>query len=140
MTAGFEGTILAWAGLLAVAQLLLMAVPANLQMGSDWLAGPRDSEPPRELGVVPARLKRAFENHVEGLVMFAAAVAAVALTGASSALTEGAAAVYLVARVVYVPLYAFGIPWVRSAVWAVGFFATATMLAAAALGPAGGAA
>ena len=133
MTAGFEGTILAWAGLLAAAQLLLMAVPANLQMGSDWLAGPRDTAPPRELTGAPARLKRAFENHVEGLVMFAAAVAAVALTGVSSPVTEGAATVYLVARVVYVPLYAFGVPWVRSMVWAVGFFATIVMLVAAAL-------
>lgn len=132
MTAGFEGTILAWAGLLAVVQLLLAAVPANLQIGSEWLAGPRDGPPPRELTGVPARLKRAFDNHVEGLVMFAAAVAAVAATGASSGVTEGAAAVYLAARAVYVPLYAFGVPWVRSLVWAVGFFATVVMLVAAA--------
>jgi len=88
MTAGFEGTILAWAGLLAAAQLLLMAVPANLQMGSDWLAGPRDTAPPRELTGAPARLKRAFENHVEGLVMFAAAVAAVVVFVVFGPLTE----------------------------------------------------
>ncbi|MDP1577536.1 MAG: MAPEG family protein, partial [Cypionkella sp.] len=35
------------------------------------------------------------------------------------------------ARVLYVPAYAFGLrPW-RSAIWAVGFFATLTLIVAA---------
>lgn len=127
----FEGRVLALAGLLAVAQLLHYAVLANLQVSSDWLAGPRDE--PRALTGRPARYQRAFNNHIEGLVIFAAAVTAVALTGASSGLTETAAAVYLVARIVYVPCYGFGLsPW-RSIVWGVGFFATLALLLAAAL-------
>lgn len=130
LPAAFEARILALAGLLAVVQLLHAAVLANLQVGTEYLAGPRDE--PRALTGRPARWKRAFENHVEGLVLFGAAVAAVALTGSSSGLTEGAAAVYLAARVVYPPLYGFGLaPW-RTVAWAAGFFATLTMLVAAA--------
>jgi uncharacterized MAPEG superfamily protein len=37
----------------------------------------------------------------------------------------------LVARVIYIPLYAFGVPLWRSAIWGVGFFATILMLIAA---------
>ncbi|MEO1687888.1 MAG: MAPEG family protein, partial [Pseudomonadota bacterium] len=40
---------------------------------------------------------------------------------------------FLVARVVYVPLYALGIPYLRSLVWMVGFIATILMLLAALL-------
>ena len=131
LAASVEGTVLALAGLLAVVQLCHAAVLANLQIGTDYLAGPRDEG--RELTGRPARWKRAFDNHVEGLVIFAAAVLAVALTGASSGVTEGAAWIYLAARVIYPPLYGFGLsPW-RSIVWAVGFFATIALLLAALL-------
>lgn len=130
LPAAFEGWILALAGLLAIVQLVHAAVLANLQIGTDYLAGPRDEK--RELEGRPARWKRAFENHVEGLVIFAVAVLAVALTDSSSGLTRGAAVVYLLARIVYPPLYGYGVtPW-RSAVWAVGFFATLVLLLAAA--------
>ncbi|MDZ7768046.1 MAG: MAPEG family protein [Woeseiaceae bacterium] len=46
-------------------------------------------------------------------------------------MTPAAAWTYLVARVVYVPVYASGVFLVRSIVWGVGFGATLVMLAAA---------
>ncbi|MFT6774800.1 MAG: putative MAPEG superfamily protein [Paracoccaceae bacterium] len=124
-----EITILALSGLLACAQLLLMAVPVNLQLGPKWTAGARDE--PRPLTGVAGRLKRAYENQVEGLVLFAVAAICVTLLEASSPVTRGAAVAYLVARVIYIPLYAFGVPLWRSAIWGVGFFATILMLIAA---------
>ena len=124
-----ELQVLGWAALLAVVQLFLYAVPANLALGSDYLAGPRDQK--RELEGRAARLQRAFNNHVEGLVLFTAAAVVVTLGGASGPFTQGCALVYLAARVVYVPLYATGSkPW-RSVVWGFGFFATVAMLVAA---------
>jgi uncharacterized MAPEG superfamily protein len=49
----------------------------------------------------------------------------------STVVTQNAAWVYLVARVLYIPAYAYGLrPW-RSAVWGVGFIATLTMIVAA---------
>lgn len=127
----FEVRILAFAGLLAAVQLLLMAVPANVQLGSKYVASARDT--PRPLSGIPARLQRAFQNHMEGLVLFAVAVVVVTLGGASSPLTEGCALAYLAARLVYIPLYAFGVPYLRSLVWAIGSGATVVMLGSAVL-------
>ncbi|MBX2856020.1 MAG: MAPEG family protein [Rhodobacteraceae bacterium] len=124
-----EVEVLAYAVLLAVAQLFLFAIPANLTIGSRYLAGPRDGGV--KLEGVPARLQRAFLNHIEGLVLFMAAVVVVTLGDASSNRTETAAWVYLTARIVYVPLYAAGTPYVRSLVWATGFIATLSMVVVA---------
>ena len=124
-----ELTVLALAALLAVAQLFLFAIPANRELTSEYLAGPRDEK--RELSPRTARLQRAFNNHMEGLLLFAIAVVAVVLGEKSSAVTGGAAVVYLLARVVYVPAYALGWNPGRSIIWGVGFVATLVMLLAA---------
>jgi uncharacterized MAPEG superfamily protein len=124
-----EVTVLGWAVLLAAVQLVLFAVPANRQLGPAYTAGPRDVK--RELTGVPARLQRAFANHVEGLVLFTAAVAVVTLGDASTPVTRTAAILYLAARVLYVPAYALGAPYLRSLIWAVGFFATVMMVVVA---------
>ena len=69
-----------------------------------------------------------MNNHFEGLILFTIAVVVVTLGQQSSGVTQIAAWTYLGARILYVPAYAFGWrPW-RSAIWAVGFFATLTML------------
>lgn len=125
---------LALAGLLQMAQIGLMAVPANRDLGPDWTAGPRDTPPPRPLSPLAGRLQRAVANHFEGLALFTLAVLVVTLAGKGSALTAACVWVYLGARILYVPAYALGwTPW-RSVVWAAGFFATAVMLLAALLG------
>jgi uncharacterized MAPEG superfamily protein len=62
------------------------------------------------------------------------AVAVVSLAEANSALTAACAWGYLVARVLYVPAYFYGlVPW-RSVIFAVGYLATGLMLIAALLG------
>ncbi len=80
---------------------------------------------------MPGRLKRALENHFEGLVLFTIAVLVVVLGEASNQLTETCAWAYLWARILYVPAYASGVFLVRSLIWSVGFAATAIMLIAA---------
>lgn len=131
-----ELTVLALAGLLQVVQFALMSVPANLELGSGKTLGPRD---PDRLGkplieqVSPrtGRLFRALNNHFEGLILFTLAVVVVTLSGQSSGLTAACAWTYLIARVLYVPAYAYGlVPW-RSLIWMVGFAATTLMLLAA---------
>ncbi|MEL7465665.1 MAG: MAPEG family protein [Pseudomonadota bacterium] len=124
-----ELTALALAGLLQVVQFVLMAVPANIQLGPDKTAGPRDGG--LELTGMAGRLHRAMNNHFEGLILFTIAVVVVTLGEQSTAYTATCAWVYLGARVLYVPAYASGIMYLRSAIWAVGFFATVAMLAAA---------
>lgn len=123
-----ELTALALAGLLQVVQYALFAIPANLELGTGYTAGPRDADLPRPLSPRTARLKRAMDNHFEGLILFTLTVTVVTLGGKSGAITQTCAWAYLGARVLYIPAYAFGwTPW-RSAIWAVGFLATFAML------------
>lgn len=127
-----ELTALALAGLLQVAQYVLMSVPANLELGLGKTLGPRDDTDLREaLSPRTARLYRALDNHFEALILFTLAVVVVTLSGQSTWFTATCAWVYLVARLAYVPAYAFGlVPW-RSVVWVVGFLATIAMILAA---------
>lgn len=121
-----ETAALALAALLQAAQIGLAAVSMNRDVGARWNASPRDSQP--EFSALTGRLRRAVNNHFEGLVLFTIAVVLVSLTDAANALTTLCAWLYLLARVFYVPAYAFGwSPW-RSLIWAVGFLATMVMI------------
>lgn len=126
-----EIQVLAYAGLLQFIQILLMAVPVNIQLGPAYTAGPRDEE--RKPSGIPGRLKRAVDNHFEGLALFTIAVIVVVLGNATTALTAQCAWAYLIARILYVPAYASGVYLLRTVIWAVGFFATLIMLLVAVL-------
>ena len=126
-----ELTALALAGLLQAVQFTLFAVRANLELGVVYTSSPRDRPPLRQMSTLTGRLQRALNNHFEGLILFTLAVVVVTLGNQSTPVTQTAAWTYLGARVLYIPAYAFGWhPW-RSAIWAVGFFATLTMIVAA---------
>ncbi|WP_022702494.1 MAPEG family protein [Pseudorhodobacter ferrugineus] len=126
-----ELTTLALAALLQTVQFALFAVPANMELGTGYTSSARDRAPSRQLSERTARLQRAMNNHFEGLILFTIAVVVVTLGQQSTQVTQTAAWVYLAARVLYIPAYAFGWrPW-RSAIWGVGFFATVTMIVAA---------
>ena len=128
-----ELTALALAGLLQAVQFILFAVPANIELGPGYTSSARDRPPSRQLSTVTARLQRAMNNHFEGLILFTLAVLVVTLGDQSTPVTQTAAWAYLGARLLYIPAYALGLrPW-RSAIWAVGFFATLTMIAASLL-------
>ena len=124
-----ELKILGYAALLQLVQFFVMALPVNLQLGVAYTAGNRDEQ--KQITGVAGRLKRALDNHFEGLILFTIAVLVVTLGGASSQLTEACAWAYLWARVLYVPAYASGVFLVRSLIWTVGFIATGVMLVAA---------
>jgi len=121
-----EVAILGWAGLLLVAQFVLMAVAVNLELGPAYTGGPRDER--REPTGMAGRLYRAFNNMIEAMVFFTIAVVVVTLGDAATPATTLAAQAFLVARVLYIPAYASGVPMLRSVVWAVGFFASVFML------------
>lgn len=126
-----ELTALALAGLVQAVQFALFAVPANVELGTGYTSGPRDTPPPRPLSPLTGRMQRALNNHFEGLILFTLAVVVVTLGNQSTEVTRYAAWTYLGARILYIPAYALGWrPW-RSAIWAVGFFATLIMLIAA---------
>ena len=113
-----EIQMLAWAIVLGVVQLLLAATLTTQQRGLKWNVSARDDALPPLTGVA-ARLDRAFRNFMETFAFFAAAVLAVVASGRGDATTALGAQLYFWGRVVYVPLYALGIPYVRTLVWTV---------------------
>ena len=128
-----ELTALTLAALLQMAQFILYAIPANLELGTRYTGGSRDFAPDKPMSKRTARLGRALQNHFEGLILFGIAVTIVTVSDQSTSVTAACAWLYLLARVVYIPAYAYGLnPW-RSVIWAVGWFATAALLVAALL-------
>ena len=121
-----ETTALALAALLQAVQIGLAAASMNRDVGLSWNASPRDTQP--EFSALTGRLRRAVNNHFEGLILFTIAVVVVVLSDASSPLTVLCSWTYLLARLLYIPAYAFGwSPW-RSVIWAAGFIATLVMI------------
>jgi uncharacterized MAPEG superfamily protein len=97
-------------------QVVLAAQLANRQYGLRWAASPRDEETPPP-GVLLGRVRRALSNMLETFPLFAAAVLAVAVTHRLNAWSLVGAHLYFWARLAYLPLYAAGVPLVRSLVW-----------------------
>ena len=124
-----ELTALSLAALLHSVQIGLAGWFMNRDAGVDYNISPRDTQP--EFSVLTGRLRRAVNNHFEALAFFTIAVVVVTLSGAASGLTAACGWIYLAARVLYVPAYAFGwAPW-RSVIFGVGFTATLVMILAA---------
>jgi uncharacterized MAPEG superfamily protein len=82
-----------------------------------WLMGPRDDAKP--VGVVAARLNRALTNFLETFPLFAAARLACDFAGKFGPMTYYGAILYVAGRALFVPIYAAGLPAVRTLVWAV---------------------
>jgi uncharacterized MAPEG superfamily protein len=104
--------------LLGLFHILLAGGLVTASRGLQWNMSNRDGEPP-PVSPHAARAQRASANFLETYPFFAAAVVAAIAMGRHGYLAETGALVYLCARAVYLPVYIFGIPVVRSLIWAV---------------------
>lgn len=132
MKTAAELQLLAAAIVVGIVQLLWAAVAARGQQDLKWAAGPRDEAMP--IHGVAARLDRAFRNFMETFPFFAAAVLVAYLAARLGTLTLWGAGLYVAARAIYVPVYAAGIPRLRTLIWLVslvgiGMIVTAIFLA-----------
>ena len=125
-----EIQILCWAIVLGLVQLVIATTMATLQQGLPYNLSPRDLPPP-PVSTVTARLQRAFGNFKETFVFFAAAVLIVTALGKTGGSSVLGAQIYLAARVIYVPVYAAGIPALRTLVWTVSIVGIVMVLLAA---------
>ena len=107
--------LLGAAALIGLVQLCWAATASQRQRGFAWASGPRDE--PRPISGVPARLQRAMGNYLETFPIFAASLLAAVALGHTGGATLAGAWLYVVARALYVPLYAAGIPVLRSLMW-----------------------
>ncbi len=80
--------------------------------------GARDEELPPPKPIV-GRLARAEANFLETFPVMIAAVLIVSAAGLNNEKTALGAMLWLGARVIYLPLYALGIPYLRTLAWLV---------------------
>lgn len=114
-----EFIMLAFTLILALVQIGAAGMARTAELGAKWNAGPRDADVPPP-GKLAGRLMRAQSNLFETLPIFAAAVIMAHIAGKDGVmLTLVGTHLYFFGRLVYLPLYAFGVPYVRSLVWLV---------------------
>jgi uncharacterized MAPEG superfamily protein len=102
--------------ILGLVHIVLASHSASLQRGYRWAASARDQSQPPLTGVA-GRLERASANFLETFPFFVAMVVVVHAAGAYGDLSKWGAVLYLVGRILYLPLYAFGVYLVRSLAW-----------------------
>ena len=112
----FELNCLAWAIILGLAHILFAGNARTMELGVKWNTGARD-EKVKALSPITGRLLRAQANFFETFPLFASAVLIVAVSNNYSSYSHYGCMIYLAARILYFPLYAFGIPVVRTIVW-----------------------
>lgn len=122
-----ELKMLAWSVALGLVHVLLGAALVTRQRGLAWNVGARDATLPPPTGVA-ARVDRALRNFLETFPFFAAAALAVVVLERGDATTALGAQCYFWARLVYVPVYAAGIPYLRTLIWAVSIWGLLQLL------------
>jgi uncharacterized MAPEG superfamily protein len=111
-----------------LAVLALFFIQTMLAPTAQWLLGrganvkdalgARDNPPP--MPVSGARLDRALRNMIEAMFLFLPLALLAEIKGITDGLAVQGAAVFLIARIAYVPAYVSAIPGLRSLIWVVG--------------------
>jgi uncharacterized MAPEG superfamily protein len=120
-----EITILILYGFLVIVTLMMQATGAMTQLGMGYLLSSRDDH--RTVSGIAGRLERALNNSVTAMALFAPAVLLIVVTDSSTNQSVLACQAFLIARIVYLPAYAFGLVGIRSLAWTVGLLSTALL-------------
>jgi uncharacterized MAPEG superfamily protein len=111
-----ELTVLAWGCILGLVHIFVAVRFKTRQYGSKWNMGARDDALPEPQPIV-GRLARAQANFFETFPIYAAAALIVSTALLNDRWTAIGAWVWLGARIVYLPLYALGVPVLRTIVF-----------------------
>lgn len=120
-----ELTLLAAYGILIIITLLLQVLGSMSTLSMGYMMSARDE--PREVGKMTNRIKRALDNSIVAMTLFAPAILLLEVQDKTDANSLLAAQVFLVARIIYLPVYALGVPAIRTLAWTAGFAATAVL-------------
>lgn len=126
MTALSELTCLELAAALWFVHLLSQMAIAGRAFSTAFLFSSRDTEPTTK-GLLWGRATRAFANYVENLVVFAALDLGLIVTHHTAGL---APTIWILARVIYLPLYLFNVIYARTVAAGVAVICLVFMLAA----------
>lgn len=124
-----ELTLLLWSVALLGLYIGVQSTLYRLDYGVRHAGGPRDDERPP--GVLAGRAERALRNFLETYPGFVALIAVIELGGLGDGLTEWGAHLYVWARIAFLPAYLSGLPYLRSAFWAVSAVGLVLMFAGA---------
>jgi uncharacterized MAPEG superfamily protein len=122
-----EILIAALGALLLVVHVIVAVQFKTKQYGRKWNVGARDEALP-PLDPLAGRLARAQANFAETFPVAIVALLGVVIAGRTSAWTALGGWIWLGARVIYLPLYAAGIPVIRTIVWTIGLVAILIVL------------
>ncbi|MEP3279647.1 MAG: MAPEG family protein [Stappiaceae bacterium] len=115
----FEYWMLFGAAVLGVVHISASSFTFKTQIGNAYTVSARDIAVSR--AGVAGRCERAQANFQETFPIFVALVFLLDGTGTMGDLSRWGSGAYLVGRVIYLPLYAAGVPWIRTFAW---YFAT----------------
>ena len=121
-----ELQILVWSVVLLFVHLFAQAFTTTASVGLSYGAGARDEG--KDPGVLPSRLKRALMNYNETFPVYVALALTLAVTGKSGGIAATGALLWIIGRVIYLPLYATGVPYLRTAAWGVAIVGLLMML------------
>ncbi len=116
---------------LGIVQVMWQAAEYRRVHGVAYANTAQDAPPATAPSALLGRLTRALRNLHETLPFFLGVVIILALMDYSTTATRIAALAFAGARIVYLPLYAAGVPWLRGLVWTVSLVALIFLVATA---------
>ena len=122
-----ELTCLELSVVLWLVHVLVQAGFGNAQTPFGYLFTSRDKAPTAS-GALYGRATRALANYVENFTPFAAVALALIVTQRTGGAGALGATIWILARIVYLPIYVFGIIYVRSALWVISIIGLVMML------------
>lgn len=122
-----EIKIFAWGALLLIVHIFAAVHLKTRQYGVTWNMGARDDAVP-PLNPLAGRLQRAEANYLETLPIAIIALLGVVVANRTSGSTALGGWIWLGARVAYLPLYAAGVPVIRTLAFAVSIGGLAMVL------------
>lgn len=122
-----ELTILAWGCVLGLVHIFAAIRVKTAQYGTAWNMGARDESLPEPRPLI-GRLSRAQANYFETFPLVAVAILIDAHAGLFDRWTAWGAVLWLGARIVYLPLYAAGVPVARTIAFGISMVGLAMLL------------
>jgi uncharacterized MAPEG superfamily protein len=121
--------LVALSTVLLVFHIMLQGQLATRELGSQWNAGPRDDNK-KPQGKYAGRAERALRNFQETYPAFIGLALALALAAPQSGLGQIGALIWFAGRLAYIPLYLFGVSYIRSLAWLVAMIGLGCMAVA----------